>query len=146
MMRKMRREDHDDYIRMASDFFSSPAVIEKSDTETHERTFNEIINGDGLVEGFIFEHEGKTAGFAITVRMFQTAVGGTELWLDDIYLLPEYRSLGLTRPLFEYASELLESGEVRRLRLEVEEENEHARALYSRRGFEILDYLQMIKI
>ena len=131
---------------MASDFFSSDAVIEKSDIGTYERTFDEIINGDGLVEGFIFEKDGKTAGFAITVRTFQTAVGGTELWLDDIYLLPEYRSMGLTRPLFEYASELLRRGEVRRLRLEVEKENEHARALYSRRGFEDLEYIQMIKV
>lgn len=65
------------------------------------------------------------------------------LWIDEIYILEEYRSKGLGKEFFHYLKTTLDSSIVR-LRLEVEKENERAIELYKSLGFGPLAYDQMI--
>ena len=52
-----------------------------------------------------------------------------------------HRGRGLATEFFEW---LKSKKEIARLRIEVEDDNEGAKRLYERMGFELLPYLQMV--
>ena len=61
--------------------------------------------------------------------------------IEEIYIDEECRGMGMATEFFDY----LKSKEgIARLRLEVESDNEGAKRLYERMGFELLPYLQMV--
>ena len=61
--------------------------------------------------------------------------------IEEIYIDPAYRSRGLATAFFDW---LKAQPGIMRLRLEVEDDNEGAKRLYERMGFELLPYLQMV--
>ena len=66
------------------------------------------------------------------------------VWLEELYILPEYRCHGLGKEFFRYVDEKI-APEVKRLRLEIEPENLRAKKLYLSLGYEDLPYVQMMK-
>ena len=92
----------------------------------------------------MFEYEGQPAGFGVTAKTYSPEAGGIVIWVEDLYIRPQFRSKGLGRLLFE---ELERNGDPRlkRIRLEVEEGNIKAISLYKRLGFRHLPYGQMVK-
>ena len=144
MFRKMTAADKEYYLKFTDDFHHSDAVLAPIDTAFYERTFQSVIEGSPYVEGFIFERDGKVIGHSIVAFSFSTEVGGECLWIEEIYVLPKYRSLGTGREFFLYLIENYKH-RIKRFRLEVEEENTGAVRLYKSLGFKFLEYDQMIK-
>ena len=60
--------------------------------------------------------------------------------LDDLYVFPEFRNRGAGGAFLDYMAQTNPNA---LLRLEVEEENEGAVALYQRHGFEVFPYMEM---
>ena len=102
------------------------------------------MKSDTYAELFILEWEGEIAGYGLIAKTFSQEAGGMVYWLEELYILEEYRSKGLGREYFGYMEEHKEEG-VTRFRLEVEKENERAWKLYKRQGYDWLEYDQMIK-
>lgn len=76
----------------------------------HEVTATEEILYDSLfvkkaAEVLLGEHDGKIIGFALFFHNFSTFTGKRGLYLEDLYVLPEYRHRGLGKQFF---SELLQ--------------------------------------
>ena len=66
-------------------------------------------------------------------------------WTDKLCrILEEYRSKGLGSEFFAYMEAHREEG-VTRFRLEIEDDNTRAKALYEKLGYQVLDYRQMKK-
>ena len=84
------------------------------------------------------------SGYGLIAKTFSQEAGGMVYWLEELYILEEYRSKGLGSEYFRYMEEHKEEG-VTRFRLEVEKENERAWKLYKRQGYDWLEYDQMIK-
>ena len=82
--RKFRESDREDYLRMANSFYSPPAVLHKPDEAVFIANFNEALKPDGRLIAYIVEADGKTAGFALSTLKFETEVGGTTLWLEEL--------------------------------------------------------------
>ncbi len=118
---------------MAHDFYRMPAVDHPVPDSYLEKQ-----------ELFILEWEGKVAGYGLIAKTFSQEAGGMVYWLEELYILEEYRSKGLGSEYFRYMEEHKEEG-VTRFRLEVEKENERAWKLYKRQGYDWLEYDQMIK-
>ena len=144
MVRKIIEEDKETFIRLASEMYASDAVLEPIPKEYHERTFEELMRSDEYAEGYLLESEGEIAGYALTAKTFSQEAGGKVVWIEELYILEEFRSKGLGREFFQYLEEHIEPS-VKRLRLETEFENDRARKLYGRLGFEQLNYMQMVK-
>ena len=102
------------------------------------------MSGGGCAEIFILEYDSAPAGYALTARSFSQEAGGFVVWIEEIYIREPYRSKGLGREFFNYI-EKEKDGDTVRIRLEVEEKNERAQSLYRQLGYEVLDYVQMIK-
>ena len=84
------------------------------------------------------------AGYALTSKYYSHEAGGLTLFVDELFVLENYRSQGLAKEFFKYINDNLEDN-VTRLRLEVESDNNGAIKLYDKEGFSFLNYAQMIK-
>ena len=81
--------------------------------------------------------DGAHAGF------YRLCPEGDGWELDDLYVFPEFRNRGIGGAFLDYVAE---SNPGVLLRLEAEEENEGAVALYKRHGFEVLPYMEMKRL
>ena len=64
------------------------------------------------------------------------------VWLDEIYVKPEFRSQGIGSELIDFVIEKYKN-KISRFRLEITESNIGAKKLYLSKGFKDLSYRQM---
>lgn len=137
-------EDEQEFYVMAEEFYHSPAVLRPIPPERHQVAFREIMTSDRYLSGYWFADEEKAAGFAVINRMMQHEMGGIVVWVEELYIRPAYRGQGLGSRFLMWLEQELQ-GKATAIRLETEPENEGARRLYTRLGYEPLDYMQMLK-
>lgn len=144
MIRKFVPEDREDYIRFSTEFYNSSAVDKPVPREHFEQGFDEMMRSDVYVQGYILVCDGNNVGYCVTMKTYSVEAGGITIWIDELFVLEEYRSKGLGRELFKY---IKENGDkkLRRIRLEVELENGRAISLYKKMGFEPAPYDGMWK-
>lgn len=143
IFRKFRPEDKDTFFSMVKKFYAPPAVLHFPPEEVMLSAFDAAIEMPELVKGYIFESEGKAAGYAIISMKFETEVGGMAAWVEELFVEEDFRGCEIGSRFFEHIGNEFK-GKIKRLRLEVGDENDGAKRLYNRLGFEPLDYRQMV--
>ena len=141
MFRRIKPEDRELYYHYADIFYHTDAVNAPVPTGNYAAAFDEMMRSDAYLRGYIFEDAGESCGFALLSRTYSQEAGGISVTVEEIYIDPGHRSRGLATELFEY---LKSQEQIMRLRIEVEDDNEGAKRLYERMGFELLPYLQMV--
>lgn len=144
MIRKFVPEDREDYIRFSTEFYNSSAVDKPVPREHFEQGFDEMMRSDVYVQGYMLVCDGNNVGYCVTMKTYSVEAGGITIWIDELFVLEEYRSKGLGRELFKYIEENGDK-KLRRIRLEVELENGRAVSLYKKMGFEPAPYDGMWK-
>lgn len=144
MIRKFVPEDMEDYIRFSTEFYNSSAVDKPVPREHFEQGFDEMMRSDVYVQGYMLVCDGNNVGYCVTMKTYSVEAGGITIWIDELFVLEEYRSKGLGRELFKYIEENGDK-KLRRIRLEVELENGRAISLYKKMGFEPAPYDGMWK-
>lgn len=144
MIRPLIKEDKNIFLILAKAFYSSPAVAHTVPTKHHIATFEELMRSNTYAECYMIESGGKAVGYALLAKTFSQEAGGLVVWIEELFLLPEYRNKGLGTEFFKFLKETIEP-HVARIRLEVEPENIDAIRLYKQMGFDILPYQQMVK-
>lgn len=145
IVRYMNKDDRDEVFKMMRVFYDSPAVIQTSPDEVLLRDIDDCIGECPFIEGFVFDTDGKTAGYAMVARCYTTEYGGICVWVEDIYIKPEFRGMGIGTEFFRFLDEKY-GNEAVRFRLDVEEENVGAISVYKKAGFSLLPYTQMSKV
>jgi len=140
----MNTNDYDLFLKFTKLFYESDAVLHQIPDAFHVRAFEEMMKSSNYIEGYLFEYEGEAVGYAITAKSYSHEAGGLMLWIDELYILDDYRSMGIGRDFFNYLRSTLDQS-IMRLRLEVEMENERATEFYQKMGFDFLEYDQMYK-
>ena len=135
MIRKFVPEDREDYIRFSTESYNSSAVDKPVPREHFEQGFDEMMRSDVYVQGYMLVCDGNNVGYCVTMKTYSVEAGGITIWIDELFVLEEYRSKGLGRELFKYIEENGDK-KLRRIRLEVELENGRAISLYKKMGFE----------
>jgi len=143
MIRDIILEDKAAFMAMAKEFYSSKAVAHDIDVKIIEATFNTAINEPHLLRAFIIEDDGSPVGFALTSFYYATEVGGIVVLLEDIYVDETCRGKGFGSKFIEFMEK--EYPAAKRFHLEVAEENTRAIGLYKKLGYEVLEYVQMVK-
>ena len=144
MIRKFVTEEREDYIRFSTEFYNSSAVDKPVPREHFEQGFDEMMRSDVYVQGYMLVCDGNNVGYCVTMKTYSVEAGGITIWIDELFVLEEYRSKGLGRELFKYIEENGDK-KLRRIRLEVELENGRAISLYKKMGFEPAPYDGMWK-
>lgn len=141
MIRRIRESDRELYYEYADKFYNSDVVNAPVPKENYKITFDEFMRSDEYVWCYIFEVDEKPCGFAMLSRTFSQEAGGVSVTVEEIYIDEQHRNQGMGTQFFEYMKENIPAA---RYRIEVEADNEKAKRLYERMGFEVLPYIQMV--
>lgn len=142
MIRPIENSDKDLFIDLAKQFYTSHAVDHSIPLEHFERTFDECLNDSPYCHAVMVECDGKSVGFGLLAITYSNEAGGIVIWLEELYIQPEYRSRGLGKELFNYIYSTYPHAA--RYRLEATRSNERAISLYKHLGYQELDYIQLI--
>ncbi len=105
---------------------------------TEEIVRESLFGGDPAAEALLAECDGKPAGFVIHFRNYSTFVGRAGLYIEDLYVRPEYRGLGVGKALFMRCAELARARKRGRVEWAVLEWNP-AREFYEHFGARAMD-------
>ncbi len=141
-IRPMTADDTNTVIGMMRVFYASPAVFTNGSEEIFCRDVATCVNDSPYLEGYIFELDNAIVGYAMVAKSFSTEFGKPCMWLEDIYLREEGRGQGIGTQFLAYIGRKYPDSI---LRLEVEDDNEHAVHVYRKSGFEVLPYMEMKK-
>lgn len=144
MIKKIDKNDKDIFISLAKEFYSSPAVLHSIPDSHFSRTFEELTASNTYTQGYLFYNKNQVAGYALIAKTFSQEAGGFVIWIEELYIKPEFQNNGFGTEFFKYL-ERTRSDDTKRLRLEVDNGNVKAAALYKRLGFTLLEYKQYIK-
>ncbi len=141
--RPIRETDREEYLQMAAAFYATDAVIRPIPQEHMQATFAELMCSDTYAAAYILEENGETVGYALLAKTFSQEAGGLVVWVEELYVKPPYRGRGIGSQFLRNLIAEPPAG-TKRIRLEVEKENEAAVRLYHSLGFDWLAYDQMV--
>ena len=141
-IRQMVESDRAAVMDMMQTFYSSPAVLTNGSAEIFEADIDACVSDSPYAEGYVFEDGGEIIGYGMLAKSFSTEFGKPCIWIEDLYIKKPYRGRGIGSAFFNMISEKYPN---HLFRLEAEEENERAIAVYKKNGFEVLPYLEMKK-
>ena len=139
MVRPMVAADRAAVLAMMRTFYASPAVHTDGSEEIFAADIDACVGDNPYLEGYILE-DGEMQGYAMIAKSFSTEFGKPCIWIEVIYLKDAFQGKGIGKQFFDFITEKY-AGCL--FRLEAEEENARAIALYKKCGFEELPYLEM---
>ena len=101
---------------------------------TEESLRQSLFGERRCAEALIAESDGGPAGFALFFPTFSTFVGRAGLWLEDLYVRPEFRRHGIGIALFRRVAEAAIERDCGRLEWTVLDWNEPAISFYRKLG------------
>lgn len=137
VFRKITRVDRDIYLKMATDFYHSPAVLHSIPEKHILDTFELVLSGTPFADIYLFEQAGEVLGYGVLAFTHSQEAGGLVCWLEEIYLCPEVRGQGIGGAFIAYICQNVPAA---RFRLEVEPDNVRVKGLYARHGFLPMGY------
>jgi GNAT superfamily N-acetyltransferase len=102
--------------------------------EAEERTLGKYIFDDRRAEALICEYDGVPAGFALFFHTFSTFVGRPGLYIEDLFVKPEFRGRGLGKLLLGFTAKLAVERNCGRLEWACLNWNEPSIAFYKSQG------------
>lgn len=102
--------------------------------EHTRRTFETFDQHPEKGRAVLFETDGIVSGYAILVFYWSNEYGGHKVYIDELFVLPEWRGKGLATAFFRYLQQEF-AGFAVAFELEVTPQNAKARQLYERLGF-----------
>ncbi len=111
----------------------------------HEVTADEpglrqaLFGPDSTVGVLLADCRGEPAGFAVFFHNFSTFLGRRGLYVEDVYVRPRFRGLGLGRLLFISLAEIAEQRGCGRMEWAVLDWNQPAISFYRKLGARPLD-------
>lgn len=109
----------------------------------YEKAPDEVVNtaedlgthlfAEKICDALVVEEEGKIVGFALYYTNYSTWKGKC-LYLEDFFILPEYRRSGIGSQLFDKVVEIAKDRGVKRMDWQVLEWNEPAINFYKKKN------------
>ena len=118
-------------------FVKELAEFERAASEvsaTVEDIRKSIFGADSTVHALICSMDAKPIGFAVYFYNYSTWKGKNGLYLEDIYITPDYRSKGAGRKILKYLAKIAVSKDCGRFELSVLDWNESAIKFYESIG------------
>jgi GNAT superfamily N-acetyltransferase len=130
-----------EFIRGLAAFERMPDAV----TATEESLEREGFGDHPLYFCLIAEHDGRTAGYAIYFFSYSTWVG-PGIYLEDIFVEPELRGLGIGKLLLEQVAAIAVEKGCARLQWAVLDWNTPAIEFYRAMGGEFLDEWRNVRV
>ncbi len=98
------------------------------------------------VEAILAEYPGQVVGFALFFFNYSTFLTQPGIYLEDLFVLPEYRQQGVGKAILTYLAQLALERNCGRLEWSVLDWNEPAIAFYRRMGASVLDDWRICRV
>ncbi len=141
-IREIKEKDRHEVVDMMRFFYSTDAVSTNGSEEIFENNVDGCLSTSPFLTGYVFESDVGLLGYAMTAHSFSTEFGKPCVWIEDLYIKEDFRGRGIGGKFFAFIEEK-HKGSL--LRLEVEDYNTSAVALYKKCGFTTLPYMEMKK-
>ncbi len=131
MIRRAQQGDESgifELIKALADYEKAPNEVVNTAAELGQHLFEENV-----CEALVAEANGKIVGFALWYTSYSTWKGKC-LYLEDFFVLPEFRSLKLGSRLFDEVVSIAKEKGVKRMDWQVLEWNELALDFYKRKN------------
>jgi GNAT superfamily N-acetyltransferase len=97
--------------------------------------------------GALLAHcDGEAIGYAVYFSTFSTFIGRPGLWLEDLYVRPQFRQRGIGRRLIEAVARIAAERNCGRLEWTALNWNQNALEFYSRLGAKVMDEWVLIRL
>ena len=145
MIRSARIEDTDEILALIHEL----AIYEKSPDEakpTAEQIQKSFFGDDAKVFCEIVEHDGQIAGFAIWFLNYSTWQGLHGIYLEDLFIRPQFRSLGYGKDLLKHLANICKERGYGRFQWWVLDSNTPAIDFYTSLGAKAMDEWTVYRI
>ena len=131
-LRKAQKED----IPKILDFIRGIAEYEKlsHEVKANEALLNDWLFNKRIAEVVFAEEEGIETGFVLFFYNFSTFMGKAGLYIEDLYVKPEYRGKGYGKALINYVIQRARKEGLGRVEWTCLDWNEPAREFYKSLG------------
>lgn len=106
------------------------------DEQKTKDNFQKFINNENYGNCFKIVFEGEIAGYIILAKYFSFEFGGEILFLDELFVKPEFQGKSLGKKALEFVKAYSVENQFKVVLLEIENHNEKAKKLYGNYGFE----------
>ena len=135
--------DRELVMPMVQAFYQTDAVDHPVDQAILDRSFLAAADhAEPLLRGVLLFQDKEPVGYIYLTQCYSAEVGGRCVFLEEIYLRPEFRGRGLGIEILTWIEKQYPTA--RRFRLEVNQINQGAVRLYEKAGYEYLRYEQMV--
>ncbi len=117
-----------DLIKGLAEYEKEPEAV----INTVENLYDDLFVTNHC-EAFVAEVEGKVIGFSLFFTAYSTWKGPI-IYLEDLFVLPEYRNTGAGSKLFDAVVQVAKDRKVARMDWQVLEWNTSAVEFYKRKG------------
>lgn len=134
-IRDARPDDVDDLLRLIHELAAyerEPDAVTASADHVREALFP--VEASPAAYGLVAEREGRVVGMAVWFTSFSTWTGRPGIWLEDLFVEPEQRGLGVGRRLLGRLAEICVEREWTRLEWAVLNWNEPSIEFYRAQG------------
>ena len=124
-----------EYEKLSHAVTGSPASLEEH-----------LFGKQTYAEAILAELEGQAVGFALFFHNYSTFLTKPGIYLEDIFVLPQYRGQGIGKALLSYIAKLAVERGCGRLEWSVLDWNSPAIAFYQRMGASILEEWRICRV
>ncbi len=138
LIRKAERKD----VPLVLNFIRKLAAYERLShevTATVERLEQHLFGKERIAEVVIGEYRGIPVGFALYFFNFSTFLAKPGIYLEDLFVLEEYRRMGFGKVLLSYLATLAVERDCGRLEWAVLDWNEPSIDFYKSLGARLMD-------
>ena len=130
------------FIRALAEFERAPDAVFASE----DSLLRDGFGPNPYFQCVIAEHDGRPAGFAFYFFNYSTWMGRPGLYLEDLFVHPEFRGLGIGKALLKQVAAIAVEKGCRRMQWEVLDWNTPAIDFYRAMGAEFLDVWRNVRL
>ncbi|MGE4585845.1 MAG: GNAT family N-acetyltransferase [Mangrovibacterium sp.] len=133
----IRKANPNDALQIISFQIALAAETEKLRLDPHVVTLgvNAVFKDPSKGNYYVAEKNRQLIGSLLTTYEWSDWRNGTVLWIQSVYVLPEFRRKGIYRALYGHIRELVDNTqELKGIRLYTDKNNKTAQRVYERLG------------
>lgn len=130
------------FIRALAEYEREPNAV----SATEEDLLRDGFGPNPFYFCLIAEHDGKPAGFALYFFNYSTWLGRPGLHLEDLFVLPEFRGLGVGKALLRRVAAIAMEKDCPRLQWQVLDWNQPAIDFYTAVNANFLDEWRNVRV
>ena len=117
-----------DYEKLSHEVVATPAILEES-----------LFGDTPYAQVIIAEYQGNAVGYALFFHNYSTFTGRPGIYLEDLYVQPQYRGKGFGKSLLSYIAKLAVDRNCTRVEWSVLDWNEPSIQFYRSIGAKPMD-------